>query len=490
MMSKTLKDILVKVNAQNIAGDRNTGILGISQDSRKVKKGFAYIAIRGHASDGHDYIAAAIENGASAIICEQLPEDQPVDIAFVKVDDSREATAIIASNFYDNPSSKLLMTGFTGTNGKTSCATMAFILFRELGYQCGLISTIKILINEDEIPARLTTPDPIELNELLSEMVRRGCTHCFMEASSHALHQKRVFGIDFKVAVFTNITHDHLDYHKTFKNYIQAKKILFDGLGDSSWALINIDDRNSRVMVQNTPALVKTFGLRSSADFKAKVLSSSFEGLELAIDSRNVWVPVVGRFNAYNILAVYGVAILLGEEESEVLKVLSRSGPVPGRFEFIRNQRHVNAIIDYAHTPDALKNVLETIKEVRSGNETLITVFGCGGDRDKTKRPEMAKIASQLSDKVILTSDNPRSEDPEEILKEVESGIPASRKGRYLKQVDRREAIKTACMMAEKGDIILLAGKGHETYQEIKGERYPFDDKKELLDHLQTSPTA
>ncbi len=489
-MSISLKDILVKVPTLTIDGNRGLMISGVTQDSRNVKEGFVYVAIKGFAADGHSFISDAIEAGAKAIVYEDQPENLPEGLAMIQVKDSREAVATMASNFYGNPSSKLTMVGFTGTNGKTSCATMAFELFSELGYQCGLISTIRILIQEEEIPARLTTPDPIELNRLLAIMVDKGCTHCFMEASSHALDQKRVWGIDFSGAVFTNITHDHLDYHPDFKSYIKAKKILFDGLSDSSWALINLDDKNSRVMVQNTRADIKTYGLKSSVDFKAKVLSNSFEGLELQIDYQNVWIPLVGKFNAYNLLAVYAVGILCGEQEEEILRTLSNIQAAPGRFEFVRNGKEVKAILDYAHTPDALKNVLETIQEVRTGKETLITVFGCGGDRDKAKRPEMARIASKYSDKVILTSDNPRSEDPDEILTEIEGGIPVSKRKNYLKQRDRKEAIRTACFMAEKGDIILLAGKGHETYQEIKGERFPFDDKKELLDNLQTDPVT
>jgi UDP-N-acetylmuramoyl-L-alanyl-D-glutamate--2,6-diaminopimelate ligase len=485
-MGIALKDVLVRVSTKMIQGDRNVIIDGITQDSRKVRDGYLFIAVKGFSSDGHEFIDSSVSSGAVAIVCEESPEQIPSDVIFIQVKDCREALAKIASNFYGDPSSKLAMTGFTGTNGKTSCASMAFQLFQELGYQCGLISTIKIQINAEEIPARLTTPDPIELNQLLSEMVKKGCTHCFMEASSHAIDQKRVWGIDFKIAVFTNITHDHLDYHGGFREYINAKKILFDGLSDSSWALINIDDRNARVMVQNTGAQVKTYALKSPADFKAKVLSNSFEGLELRIDQLDVWLPMVGHFSAYNLLAVYGVGILLGESSEDILTVLSKMKSVPGRFEFIRNGKKVNAILDYAHTPDALKNVLETLKEIRTGNESLITVFGCGGDRDKSKRPEMARIAAKLSDKVIITSDNPRTEDPDTILDEIEKGIPGESFHKFLKQRDRKEAIKTACMMVDKGDILLLAGKGHETYQEVMGKRTHFDDREELLNHLQT----
>ncbi len=475
-----VKTILNKVKILESQGPMVSSISGLSQDSRRIQKDFAYVAVRGTVADGHQYIDAAIKNGATLIVCEEIPSDLHKDKSYVQVEDSREVLALMASEFYGQPSSKLTMIGFTGTNGKTSCATMAYQLFEELGHKCGLISTVKILVGREERAARLTTPDPVELNQVLAEMVDEGCTHCFMEASSHALDQKRVFGIDFRVAVFTNISHDHLDYHGDFKSYIKAKKILFDGLSDSSWALINIDDKNGGVMVQNTGANVRTYALKKPADFKGKVMSNSFQGLEMQIDGKEIHLPLVGKFNAYNLLSVYAVAILAEEDPDEVLLVLSRLIPPAGRFEVLPNPRKVHAIVDYAHTPDALKNVLETIKEIRTGNENLITVFGCGGDRDKGKRPEMAKVAAGLSDKVILTSDNPRTEDPEMILEEIEKGIPASASRKFLKQSDRREAIKTACMLAEEGDILLLAGKGHETYQEIMGERFHFDDKEEL----------
>lgn len=478
-----LKDILYKVSLLATEGDTGIVVSSVVFDSRKVAADCVFVAVSGTQVDGHQFIEQATAQGATAVVCEQLPQEKVEGVTYVQVGNSAEALGIIAANFYDNPSAKLQLVAVTGTNGKTTVVTLLHQLFMRLGYHTGLLSTVSNKINDQVIPATHTTPDAVQLNALLSQMVSEGCTHAFMEASSHAIAQHRVSGLTFAGAVFTNITHDHLDYHETFDNYISAKKQLFDRLPREAFALVNIDDKRGRIMLQNTKARQHTYSLKSASDFKAKVLSNTLEGLELEVSSRDTtpqlaWFNLIGDFNAYNLVAVYGVAVLLEEDASEVLTELSGVSPARGRFEQIISPEGITAIVDYAHTPDALKNVLKTIQNVRTKNETVICVVGCGGDRDKTKRPEMASIAAQLSDRVILTSDNPRSEDPEQIIQDMQQGVSASGYKKVLAITNRKEAIKTACLMAEKGDIILVAGKGHETYQEIKGVKYDFDDRK------------
>lgn len=480
---KALRDILYKVKIIATSGDMNSEVAGVAFDSRKVLPGFLFVAIKGRQSDGHQFIEKAIELGATVIVCEKLPEAVSDKATFVNVKSSSKALGIIASNFYDNPSGKLKLVGVTGTNGKTTVATLLFKLFSSLDYKVGLLSTVVNKIVDKEIPATHTTPDPIQINELLIKMLEAGCTHCFMEVSSHAVDQGRIEGLNFTGAIFTNITHDHLDYHHTFESYIRAKKGFFDGLSSDAFAIVNIDDKRGMVMLQNSKAKKQTYGLKKMADFKAKIITNSIEGLELEIGDRNVWFKLIGDFNAYNLLAVYGTACLLGEDPEMILMKLSSITGAAGRFELVRPGSKFTAIVDYAHTPDALKNVLETIEHFRTGNEQVIAVVGCGGDRDKTKRPLMAAIACKYSNKVIFTSDNPRSEDPLEIIREMQKGVGPSEAKKTLVMPDREEAIKTACMLAKEKDIILVAGKGHETYQEIKGIKHPFDDK-EVLDRM------
>lgn len=481
---KKLKDILYKVALVEVAGSTDVAISAIQFDSRKVADGTLFIAIKGLTTDGHKFISQTIEKGAVAILCEEMPEKRLNGITYVRVKDSSSALAIIAANFYDHPSEKLKLVGITGTNGKTTTATLLFNLFRKLGYKAGLLSTVKNQINDTQFAATHTTPDSLALNQMLSEVLAAGCTHCFMEVSSHAVVQKRIEGIHFTGAVFTNITHDHLDFHKTFDNYIKAKKKFFDDLPATAFALVNKDDSHGMVMLQNTKATKKTFALKNAADFKCKVIENTLQGLVLNIDGRELWTKLIGAFNAYNLLGIYATAVLLGEDKEEVLKALSALESVEGRFQYAKSPNGTIGIVDYAHTPDALENVLSTLSEVRTPNERIITVVGCGGDRDKTKRPVMASIACGKSDKVILTSDNPRSEEPAEIIHEMEKGVDALSKKKTISIVDRREAIKAACQMAQKGDIILLAGKGHEKYQEIKGVKYPFDDMEILNETL------
>jgi UDP-N-acetylmuramoyl-L-alanyl-D-glutamate--2,6-diaminopimelate ligase len=475
-----LKDILYKVNITSTSGNMNVEVKGICFDSRKVKPGFLFIAISGTQSDGHTFIETAIASGATAIVAEKFPENISDQITYVLVKSSAKALGFIASNFYGNPSDKLKLVGVTGTNGKTTVVTLLFKLFTELGYRCGMLSTVVNRIVDNTIPATHTTPDPIQINELLVKMLEANCTHCFMEVSSHAVVQGRIDGLHFTGALFTNITHDHLDYHHTFESYIRAKKGFFDALSSDAFALVNSDDKRGMVMLQNCKAKKYTYAIKKLADFKAKIITNTIEGLELEIDERNVWFKLIGNFNAYNLLTVYGAASLLGEDPETVLLRLSGLTPASGRFEIVMPGSRQIAIVDYAHTPDALKNVLETIEQLRSGNEQVISVVGCGGDRDRTKRPLMAAIACKYSHKVILTSDNPRSEDPMEIIKEMQQGITATDARKTLVIVDREEAIKTACMLAKEKDIILVAGKGHENYQEIKGVKHPFDDKEVL----------
>lgn len=479
---KLLKDILYKVSLKTVSGSTDLEIESIQFDSRKVVDGSLFVATRGTQVDGHNFIDKALESGAVAILCEELPEELKSGITYVQVADSSLAMGIAASNFYDNPSAKLKLVGITGTNGKTTCATILYNLFRSLGYNTGLLSTVENKINGEVIPATHTTPDAVSLNQLLLHMVERGCSHCFMEVSSHSIVQHRVSGLHFSGGIFTNITHDHLDYHGTFDEYIKAKKMFFDYLPSAAFALSNADDKRGTVMLQNTKAAKSYFGLKTIAEFKARLISNSFQGLELEIEGKNVWFKLTGSFNAYNLMAVYGAAVLLGENSEEVLTALSGMDGARGRFDQIISTSGITAIIDYAHTPDALENVLETIGDVRNGNETLITVVGCGGNRDAAKRPLMAGISAKLSDKVILTSDNPRFEEPEEILAQMQEGVSVSEKKKVLTIVDRKEAIRTAVMLAQKGDIILVAGKGHETYQEVKGVKSPFDDKKTVIE--------
>jgi UDP-N-acetylmuramoyl-L-alanyl-D-glutamate--2,6-diaminopimelate ligase len=481
---KLLKDILYKAGLLDVEGSTNVAVTSVTADSRKVEKHGLFVAVRGTQSDGHHYIEQAIKTGAIAIVCEALPSEINEKVTYVRVKDSAAALGYIASNYYDNPSSKLKVVGVTGTNGKTTTVTLLFNLFRTLGYSVGLLSTVKNQVNNEVIPSTHTTPDPMQLNQLLKQMVDRGCTYCFMEVSSHAVAQHRITGVEFAGGVFTNITHDHLDYHKTFNEYIKAKKGFFDQLPEDAFALVNKDDVHWDIMVQNTKASKYTYSLRTIADFRCKIVENQFTGLLLNIDSNEVWTRLIGSFNAYNILAVYAAASLLKEEKVNILTTLSNLNAVEGRFQYIRNNDNVTGIVDYAHTPDALTNVLKTIKDIRTGNEKVITVVGCGGDRDAAKRPVMAKIACDMSDKVILTSDNPRSEDPNEILKQMQQGVEPHNYKKTLTIVDRREAIRTACSLAAPGDIILVAGKGHEKYQEIKGVKHPFDDMLVLGENL------
>ncbi|QSE99040.1 UDP-N-acetylmuramoyl-L-alanyl-D-glutamate--2,6-diaminopimelate ligase [Fulvivirga lutea] len=475
-----LRDILYKVSLISASGDMTMDIKSVCFDSRKVEKGSLFVAVKGTQADGHDFITKAVAKGAVAIVCQNLPEEISSSATYVAVKDSAAALGIIASNFYGNPSSKLKLVGVTGTNGKTTIATLLFTLYRKLGYAVGLLSTVENKIDDDIIPASHTTPDALQLNELLANMVDRGCDYAFMEVSSHALDQSRVAGVNFTGAIFSNISHDHLDYHKTFDAYITAKKKLFDGLSSDAFALVNSDDKRGAIMLQNTKASKQTYALKSVADFKAKMISNTIQGIELEIDNKNVWFKLIGDFNAYNLMAVYGAAVLLGEDSEDTLTALSSLDGAEGRFEVVETDAKITAIVDYAHTPDALKNVLETIAEFRTGNEKVITVVGCGGNRDTSKRPLMAAIACKLSDKVVFTSDNPRDEDPEAIIKDMKEGISPADYKKTVVLVDREEAIKTACLLAGDNDIILVAGKGHEKYQEIKGVKHPFDDKEVL----------
>ncbi len=475
-----LSDLLYKAGIEEVSGDTSISIEKVCFDSRKVEADTLFIAVRGTIVDGHHFIAEVIAKGATAIVCEEMPAERFQTVTYVQVKDSSLALAIIAANFYDHPSEKLKLIGVTGTNGKTTVVTLLHALFRQLGYKVGLLSTVVNRINDLEIPSTHTTPDPLQLNALLAKMVDSECTYCFMEVSSHAVVQHRISGLQFDGSVFTNITRDHLDYHKTFEEYIKAKQGFFDKLSSNAFALVNADDRNGKIMVQNSRAMVKTYSLMGVADFKAKILESSFAGLMLNIEGNDLLCRLSGKFNAYNLLSVYGVAMLMGEEKLAVLTAISTLQSPEGRFQRVESANGVIGIIDYAHTPDALQNVLSTIQDIRLGNEQIITVVGCGGDRDKGKRPQMAAIACDQSDRVILTSDNPRNEDPDQIIAEMKVGIPIHQQKKVLSVSDRREAVRTACALAKKGDIILLAGKGHEKYQEIKGVKHPFDDLQVL----------
>ena len=479
-----IEEILAGIDVVSVTGTKNRVISGIEFDSRNVNKDSLFVAVKGYKSDGHDFINAAIESGAAAIICEILPENQGKDICWIKTGDSAKALGLAASNFFGNPSSSLKLVGVTGTNGKTTIATLLYRMFRRLGYKCGLFSTVCNYINEKELAATHTTPDPVQLNLLLSRMVEEGCDFAFMEVSSHSADQKRIAGLKFEGGIFTNLTHDHLDYHKTFDNYLAAKKSFFDSLPRSSFALVNVDDRNGRVMIQNCQARHYTFSVLGMADYRCTIIEQGFEGMVLKIQGEEVWTRFIGDFNASNLLAVYAATELLGESKKEILTVLSDLHPVPGRLEVIKSPGGISGIVDYAHSPDALLNVIDTINKIREGSVQLITVVGAGGDRDRTKRPKMAAISAEGSTKVILTSDNPRSEDPEKILDEMEVGITHDLKRKTLRIADRHEAIKTAVMLANKGDVILIAGKGHETYQEVMGVKHHFDDREELKNAL------
>ncbi len=477
---KYLSDIIDGLAFTGLQGSADIEITAVVFDSRRVVPGSLFVAVHGTVSDGHAFIEQAISDGAVAVICEELPAHVTGEVDFLMVADSSLALGILAANFYDNPSDKLKLVGVTGTNGKTTIATLLYKLFRDLGYKCGLLSTVENQVNGTVHASTHTTPDPVELNRFMSLMVEQGCDYCFMEVSSHAIAQHRIAGLTFAGGIFSNLTHDHLDYHKTFDSYLKAKKAFFDELPANAFALTNSDDKNGNVMLQNTRAHKKTYGLKSMADYKARIMENRFEGMLLQIDGEEVWFKMVGSFNAYNILAVYATAMLLEQDKTKILTSLSNLTGARGRFEYIVAPNKIIGIVDYAHSPDAVENILTTIHNIRKGNEKVITVIGCGGDRDKTKRPIMAHTACEWSDKVILTSDNPRSEDPAQIIKEMEQGVDAAFRRHVLSITDRREAIKTAVMLAHPGDIVLVAGKGHENYQEIKGVKHHFDDKEEL----------
>jgi UDP-N-acetylmuramoyl-L-alanyl-D-glutamate--2,6-diaminopimelate ligase len=481
-----LSDILYKVNIRSVAGSTALDVSDVQIDSRKVKKGSAFIAVKGVVADGHQFIDKAIENGASVVVCEEIPSMSKDDIVYVQVENSAAAASYMAINFYGRPADKLKLVGVTGTNGKTTIATLLYKLFTRLGYTCGLISTVENRVGNEMVPATHTTPDAISLNQLLRLMVEAGCSHVFMEISSHAVHQHRVTGLHYTGGIFSNITHDHLDYHKTFDEYIRVKKTFFDSLPSTAFAISNADDKRGMVMLQNTNAKKYYYSLKTITDFKGKILDNSLNGLLMMVNEVEVNFRLIGEFNAYNLLAVYGAAICLGEDKQEVLTEMSMLTGAEGRFDYIVSPKEkVIAIVDYAHTPDALLNVLATIKKLRKGFEQVITVVGCGGDRDKTKRPIMAEAACEHSDRVILTSDNPRTEDPVQIIKDMEAGLPAAYKRKYISITDRREAIKTAISLAKPEDVILVAGKGHEKYQEINGVKHHFDDKQVVKDFFE-----
>ncbi|TRX22531.1 UDP-N-acetylmuramoyl-L-alanyl-D-glutamate--2,6-diaminopimelate ligase [Flavobacterium franklandianum] len=482
-----LKEIIYKVAIEAVKGSTDIAIDKIEFDSRKIGANDAFVAIRGTISNGHDYIETAIWNGAIAIICDIFPENITPGITYIQVKDTNKALAFVAANYFGNPSQNLKLVGITGTNGKTTIASLLFQLFKKAGFKVGLLSTVKILVDELEYKATHTTPDSITINHYLKEMVEAGVEYCFMEVSSHGIHQKRTEALCFVGGIFTNLSHDHLDYHPTFAEYRDVKKSFFDNLPKTAFVLSNIDDKNGPVMLQNTAAKKLTYALKSYADYKAQILENQLSGLLLKINGNEVWVKLIGTFNAYNLLAIYGTAVELGLESIEVLRLLSVLESVSGRFQFIVSNSNITAIVDYAHTPDALENVLKTINDIRTKNEQLITVVGCGGNRDKAKRPIMAGIATEWSDITILTSDNPRNEDPEVIINEMEQGVEPQNFKKSLSITDRKQAIKTACQLAQPNDIILIAGKGHETYQEIQGVRHDFDDMKtvtELLNQL------
>lgn len=479
-----LSDILYKVAIESVVGNTKASIGNIHFDSRQVGLNDAFVAVKGVTVNGHDYIEKAVNQGAIAIVCEELPENFVNGVTYVQVQNSQVALSIIAANYYDNPSEKLKLIGVTGTNGKTTVSSLLFQLFKNAGFKVGLLSTVKVCVNDTVIPATHTTPDALQLQGHLANMVNAGVSHCFMEVSSHGIHQKRIEGLQFDGGVFTNLSHDHLDYHNSFSEYRDVKKEFFDNLSKTAFALTNSDDKNGEYMLQNTKAKKVTYALKTFADYRASVLENSFEGLLLKINNHEVWSKLIGTFNAYNLTAVYACAELMNLEPIESLQLISNLGNVDGRFEYIISKTKITAVVDFAHTPDALKNVLETINAIRTHNEKVITVIGCGGDRDKEKRPKMALIATQLSDQVIFTSDNPRFEDPDVILNEMENGVPPLHFKKTLTIVDREQAIKTAVKMASPKDIILIAGKGHENYQEVKGEKTPFNDFDTVTNYL------
>lgn len=476
----TLKELIKNIRPESITGDTGIEIKGVNIDSRRIADGHLFVAMKGTQVDGHAFIAKAISQGAAAILCEEMPEETSDSVTYVQVKSTEDAVGEVATQFYGDPSRKLKLVGVTGTNGKTTIATLLYNMFRKLGYKCGLLSTVCNYIEDERIPTTHTTPDPIELNQLLSRMVAAGCQYAFMECSSHAIAQKRIGGLKFAGGIFTNLTRDHLDYHKTFENYRNAKKAFFDGLPKGSFAITNADDKNGMVMVQNTKATVKTYSTQRMADFRAKILECHFGGMYLEIDGREVGVQFIGKFNVSNLLAVYGAALMLGEKAEDVLVAMSTLHSVSGRLDPVHSPDGYTAIVDYAHTPDALENVLKAIHEVLNGKGQVITVCGAGGNRDKGKRPLMAQEAVKQSDKVIITSDNPRFEDPQAIINDMLAGLDAKQMKKVVSIADRREAIRTACMMAKKGDVILVAGKGHENYQEICGVKHHFDDKEVL----------
>jgi UDP-N-acetylmuramoyl-L-alanyl-D-glutamate--2,6-diaminopimelate ligase len=482
-----LKDILYKLAIEAVHGSAEVAVGKIEFDSRKIEKNDVFVAIRGSVSDGHDYIQKAIELGAVAIVCDVFPENFEKEITYIQVKDTNKALAFMAANYFGNPSEKLKLVGITGTNGKTTIASLLYQLFKKAGFKVGLISTVKILVDDIEYKATHTTPDSITINHYLAEMRDAAVDYCFMEVSSHGIHQKRTEALHFVGGVFTNLSHDHLDYHPTFAEYRDVKKSFFDNLSKSAFVLTNVDDKNGAVMLQNTVANKRTYALKTYADYKAQILENQLSGLLLKIEGNEVWVKLIGTFNAYNVLAIYGTAVELGMDSLEALRLLSELESVSGRFQYIVSTTNITAIVDYAHTPDALENVLKTTNDIRTKNEQLITVVGCGGNRDKSKRPIMAGIATELSDKVILTSDNPRNEDPDTIIQEMEVGVAAENYKKLLAITDRKQAIKAACQLAQPNDIILIAGKGHETYQEVNGVRQDFDDMKivkEILEQL------
>ncbi len=482
-----LKDILYKVNIDAVVGNTGVVVKDIQFDSRKVSLNDVFVAIRGSVTDGHEYIKKAVDQGALAVICEELPKELVNGVTYVQVSNSNKALAYMAANYYENPSENLKLVGITGTNGKTTIATLLYQLFKNAGYKVGLLSTVHILVDDKKYPATHTTPDSLTINKYLNEMSDEGVEFCFMEVSSHGIHQERTTGLHFTGGIFTNLSHDHLDYHNTFAEYRDVKKSFFDHLPKTAFALVNIDDKNGLVMMQNTKAKKHTYALKTYADYRAQILENQFGGLLLKVNDNEVWTKLIGNFNAYNLLAIFAAAELLGLETIETLQLISELESVSGRFQYMVSPQKITAIVDYAHTPDALKNVLETINSIRTGNEQLITIVGCGGDRDKTKRPKMANIASTLSNRAIFTSDNPRSEKPEAIIEDMEAGVEPQNFNKTVSITDRKQAIKTACQFANPNDIILIAGKGHETYQEINGVRTDFDDfkiVKELLNQL------
>lgn len=482
-----LRDVLYKVGIRSVRGSTEVEISDIQIDSRKVQPGAVFVAVKGSASDGHQFIQKAVENGAAAVVVEKMPAETVEGVVYIQAENSAEAAGYMAANFFNQPSEQMKVVGVTGTNGKTTIATLLFKLFTSLGYKCGLLSTVDNHIGEKVVPATHTTPDAISLNRLLKQMANEGCSHVFMEVSSHAIHQHRITGLAFAGGIFSNITHDHLDYHQTFDEYIRVKKSFFDSLSSSAFAISNADDKRGTVMLQNTAAKKHLYSLKTLADFKGKIIENSLMGLVMGINEQEVHFRLIGEFNAYNLLAVYGAAVCLGEDKQEVLRFLSMLTGAEGRFDYIVSPKEkIIAIVDYAHTPDALLNVLATIKKLKKGYEQVITVVGCGGDRDKTKRPVMAEVACEHSDRVIFTSDNPRSEDPAQIIRDMENGLPASAKRKYISIVERREAIKTAISLGKAEDIILIAGKGHEKYQEIKGVKHHFDDKEVVMEMFET----